>query len=75
MVGKVGNKEEVVVINYDMVVGPLVAKEASWMFHQHPHSCIWLVTQVMIGNCLLDAPSYRYDIKRCYLMGIPFGDV
>ena len=61
--------------NFDMVVGPLVAKEASWMFHQHPHSCIWLETLVTMGNLLLDALLYKCDIRRCYLMEILIGDV
>ena len=75
MAGRVGNKVEAVVTNSDMVVGPFVSKEASWMFHQHPHSCIWLVTPLSMGNHLLDAPSYRCDIHRWCLMGIPIGDV
>ena len=75
MVGKVGNKVEAVVKIFDMVAGPLVSKEASWMFHQHPHSCIWLVTPVTMGNHMLDALLYIGDIWRCCLMGILVGDV
>ena len=33
VVGRVGNKVGDMVKNYDMVVGPLVTKEVSYMFH------------------------------------------
>ena len=75
MVGRVGNKVGVVVTNYDMVGGPLVAKEASSRFHHCPHFYIWFVTLVTMGNHLSDVLPYIYDIHRCYLMGIPIGDV
>ena len=48
---------------YGMVVGPLVAQEASSRFHQCSHFYIWLVILVTMGNCLLDALLYRYDIR------------
>ena len=74
VVGRVDNKVGDMVRNYDMVVGLLVSKKASYKFFQCSHFYVWLVTQVTMGNCLLDAPPYRYDIRRCYLMGIPIGD-
>ena len=62
VVGRVGNKVGDVVTNSDMVVGPLVSKDASSIFHQHPHSCICIVTPITMGNCLLHDPLYRYGI-------------
>ena len=45
------------------------------MFQLHPHSYRWLATQERMGSYLLDALLYRWDIRRCCLMDIPFGDV
>ena len=75
MVGKVGNKVEVMVTNSNMVVGPLVSKETFYMFHQYPHFYIWLVTQATMGKCMLDSRPYKCDIQRYCLMRILIGYV
>ena len=74
VVGRDDNRVVVVVTNFDMVVGLLVAKEASYMFHQCPHFYIWLVTQEAMGSFLSYDHPHRCDIRRCCSRGIPFGD-
>ena len=75
MVDTKDNRVEVVVKILDMLVGPYVSKEASWMFQLHPHSYRWIAIKERMGSYLLGALLYRCDIRRYCLMEIPFGVV